>query len=242
MSDHWTDRLSEYLDGDLPPDERDAIERHLAECPECTALLDELHAVARRAATLADPEPPGALWAAIEARIAAPSPAASPTGHVVPLRPRRGRTFAFTLPQLAAAGLALLLAGGGSVYLLASRAAAVPPVAAAATAGPAGAALPGAQPPAPLARLAATTPELRQYQAAVAGLERVLERGRDRLQPGTVQALERNLAVIDAAIVDARQALARDPANTYLNEHLADSMRRKVELLRVASRIIDAQS
>jgi hypothetical protein len=47
-----------------------------------------------------------------------------------------------------------------------------------------------------------------------------------------VRVVRQNLAVIDRAIAEARTALERDPANTYLNLHLADTMRRKVELLR----------
>lgn len=240
MSDQWTDRLSEYLDDELAPEERAEIERHLAGCADCSGALEELHAVVRRAAVLPEAHPAADLWPGIAARIGAKSTAAA---VVVPIRRARRLTFTFTIPQLAAAGVALLLAGGGGAYLLAPRAAAVPvaerpaaPAAGGAAARPAGTA------PAPEARLAASTPEIRQYQATVDDLQRVLDRGRDRLQPETIQALERNLAVIDAAIADARRALARDPANAYLNEHLAESMRRKVELLRVASTIINARS
>ena len=35
MNDHWTDRLSEYLDGDLTAGERTALEAHLAPCGVC---------------------------------------------------------------------------------------------------------------------------------------------------------------------------------------------------------------
>ncbi len=47
--------------------------------------------------------------------------------------------------------------------------------------------------------------------------------------------IERNLQTIDQAIREAREALDRDPANTYLNSHLADARRRKLELLRHAA-------
>jgi hypothetical protein len=52
--------------------------------------------------------------------------------------------------------------------------------------------------------------------------------------------IERNLTVIDEAIAQARQALDADPANTFLNSHLADSRRRKLELLRRATMISSA--
>src|SRR6185369_9615038 len=45
MSDVWTDRLSEYLDDELPPRERATLEVHLAQCAECSATLADLRRV-----------------------------------------------------------------------------------------------------------------------------------------------------------------------------------------------------
>ena len=81
-----------------------------------------------------------------------------------------------------------------------------------------------------------------QYDAAVADLKRALETGRDRLDPRTVTVLEENLAIIDGAIAQARQALAADPANTYLNNYLAEARRRKLELLRQVTGLADLAS
>jgi hypothetical protein len=58
---------------------------------------------------------------------------------------------------------------------------------------------------------------------------------RDELDPRTVMVIERNLAAIDEAIRQARAALDSDPANTFLNSHLADARRRKIDLLRHAT-------
>jgi hypothetical protein len=52
-----------------------------------------------------------------------------------------------------------------------------------------------------------------------------------------VLILERNLKAIDAAINEARMALEQDPANPFLNSHLADARRRKLDLLRHATEI-----
>jgi len=41
MQDEWTDRLSEYLDGELSDEERCAVESHLAGCERCAAILRE---------------------------------------------------------------------------------------------------------------------------------------------------------------------------------------------------------
>jgi hypothetical protein len=69
----------------------------------------------------------------------------------------------------------------------------------------------------------------------VADLQRALEQGRGRLDPKTIDVLERNIAAIDSAIDQARKALADDPANGYLNSYLADARRRKLDLLRDAT-------
>lgn len=74
-----------------------------------------------------------------------------------------------------------------------------------------------------------------QFNAAVTDLEQILRNERDRLDPRTVLVIERNLKAIDAAIQEARAALNDDPANAYLNSHLADARRRKLDLLRHAT-------
>ena len=38
MHKAWTDRLSDYLDGELGADEHRAVESHLRECAACTAV------------------------------------------------------------------------------------------------------------------------------------------------------------------------------------------------------------
>ena len=76
-----------------------------------------------------------------------------------------------------------------------------------------------------------------QFNAAVSDLERILRDERDRLDPRTVLVLERNLKAIDDAINEARMALDQDPANPFLNSHLADARRRKLDLLRHATEL-----
>ena len=76
-----------------------------------------------------------------------------------------------------------------------------------------------------------------QYDAAVSDLERILHDDRIRLDPRTVIVIERNLQAIDDAIGQARRALDADPANPYLNSHLADARRRKLNLLRRATEL-----
>jgi hypothetical protein len=79
-----------------------------------------------------------------------------------------------------------------------------------------------------------------QFNAAVTDLEQILREERDRLDPRTVLVIERNLKAIDDAIQEARMALNNDPANPYLNSHLADARRRKLDLLRHATTLASA--
>ncbi|HET8625065.1 MAG TPA: anti-sigma factor [Gemmatimonadales bacterium] len=226
ITDAWTDRLSEYLDGELSPDERSALERHLAVCPSCTTTLAELTRVVMRARSLPAPQPPGELWDGIANRIAA--------DRVTPLRPtaraRHRRRWAFGWPELAAAAVTIALGSGGAAWWAATRLAppAAPPAA-------------GIDPPSITAvgGLGAAAP---RYDAAVADLQRVLTAGRGTLDSSTVQVLERNLALIDRAIADAQRALVADPGNAYLNAHLARTMRQKLDLLRHAASLAAAQS
>jgi hypothetical protein len=75
------------------------------------------------------------------------------------------------------------------------------------------------------------------YESAAADLDRTLAAERTRLEPATVALLQRNLGVIDAAIRESRDALARDPGNAELRGLVASAARAKVELLRWATRV-----
>ena len=75
------------------------------------------------------------------------------------------------------------------------------------------------------------------FDRATDELSRILAVERGRLRPETVALLERNLAVIDAAIAESRAALARDPANADLRRLFVAASRHKVELLQWATRL-----
>jgi anti-sigma factor RsiW len=214
MSDRWMERLSEYLDGELPASDRAALEAHLEICNDCSALLGELRRVVDRARVVEEYAPRRDLWPGIASRIGA-TPAASP---------RIGRRWSFSLPQLAAAAILLMTLSGGSVWLLRSS---VPPR----VAGPI------ASMATPVASNASNSAS-QSYAAAVADLERVLAAGRGQLDTTTVRVIEQNLAAIDQAIAQAQRALLADPANLYLNTHLAETMRRKLDLLRQAATLV----
>ncbi len=166
---------------------------------------------------LQDAPPTRNLWPGIEARIAARPPAARPW------------TVTFTLPQLAMAATLLVAVSAAVSWLaLGSSRLETTPIARpiVAVAEPVDRQLPDVE----RANFADA-----QYDAAVVDLERILQEERDTLDPRTVIVIERNLQAIDEAIRQARAALDADPANPYLNSHLADARRRKLDLLRRAA-------
>jgi hypothetical protein len=63
----------------------------------------------------------------------------------------------------------------------------------------------------------------------------MLEQRRPTLDTATVAVLERNLAIIDAAIAESRAALERDPDSVLLNRQLHNALGRKVQVLRTAA-------
>jgi len=59
-------------------------------------------------------------------------------------------------------------------------------------------------------------------------LEEAVRDAHARLDPSTVEVLERNLVTIESAIADSRAALTSDPGNAFLSEHLERMYRRKL--------------
>jgi anti-sigma factor RsiW len=235
------ERLSAYLDGDLHDPERTLLAAHLSGCAACTAALAELETVKTRAARLPARGPEADLWPGIADRLvrrgervgsAAPAPDHAPRG-ARRVTSWRGWRVSLGIPQLAAAAVVLMLLGAGGLWLALERTRPAPA-------------------PVRLAPVDHTAPDVigpvalpadfgfARYDGAIAALRQTLESHRDELDPKTVSVVEHNLVVIDRAIAEARRALAADPANPYLNHHLADQMQRKVDLLRQVTALIHA--
>ena len=254
MHEEWTDTLSDYLDGELPDEERRAVDAHLRGCAGCSAVLNELKRVIVRAQGVAvAPRPPAAdLWAGIAARIDLSRRRAD--SIVVSFTPRAPRRVTFTLPQLAAAAVLIAAVSGGLVWSVLGRpdpghattAPAASPRGVAsrddvasrdAVAEPFRATPSDASQPSngDAARVAPVSMADAHYDAAVVDLEKALKQGRGRLDATTIAIVEHNLQIIDQAIDQAREALVADPANTYLSGHLVEARRRKLDLLRRAA-------
>jgi anti-sigma factor RsiW len=242
MHTEWTDKLSDYLDDELEAAERAAVDAHLRECADCSAVLNDLRRVIALAqAAAADARPPQAdLWTGVAGRID---------------RIRQPRRVSLTVTQLAAAAVLVAAVSGGLAWQFAppfggqglrSETSATDDVVRALPGSPErgtregrsadGGAAAGAESGVAIVGVSLADD---QYDAAVADLERALNQGRGKLDKATIAVVEQNLQTIDQAIAQAREALASDPANSYLSGHLVEARRRKLDLLRRATALTD---
>ena len=246
MDTHPIEQLSEYVDDELSPQEKARIAAHLSECPSCARLVDDLRAVVSAAQAVENRPPARDLWPAIADRIER----RSGRPRVVPIDSRREpRRLSFSVPQLAAASIAIALLSAGAVWMAirdggsalaptASAPRSEEPITGAVEEPVSGAA--GETAPAVTVADRGAPVETAEYEAAVAELERLLDEA--NIDPEIRQAIDENLAVIDDAIRQTRRALEEDPDDVYLNTHLASTMQRKIDVLQGAARLARAST
>lgn len=221
MSDQWTSRLSAYLDDGLTQIERAELERHVETCDECQAAVAQLRCVVSWAQDYPGRSTDRDVWHRIVANIRE-----TPPGVVdLPSRSRRLRATRYRVPQALAAGTVLALVGTGSWWL--ARATAPQDRIAAAMDAPT---------PEASSTIALTIHAAQKYRPAIADLERVLLEELGRLDSTTVRVLRDKLTIIDRALVEVQEALARDPYSDYLADHYAGMMKQKLTVLRAAAR------
>jgi hypothetical protein len=133
------------------------------------------------------------------------------------------RRVSFTLPQLAAAALALMVLSGGTVWLarIGSPGTDFEPLAA------------QVDPPSTARDTPAGSGDDAASRAA-AELERTLGAGRDRLDPETFDVLQASLAIANQAIIDCQRALAANPTSSDVSAQLATAQQMKLMLLQRA--------
>lgn len=209
--------LDDYVTGELTEDARAPVADHIAACAICAAEVESLNRILVRAAELPKSiDPPAEAWSNIRAAIERDKEAIARHDTGSTLRFRR-RPYALAA---AAVLLVVLSSAGTAVYMNARSADPRNPVAS----SPANAATP--------ASLTAFTVEENNYLRNVAVLQDLLDQQESLLAPETIAQLKASLRTIDEAILEARTALARDPANGVLIEMLSGTYRQKMDLMR----------
>jgi anti-sigma factor RsiW len=213
------DGLDDFVDGLLSREEQAAVETHLLSCPGCRAEERRLRSILAAAQALPrERTPPRDLWPDIARAIGA--------GKVVAgnFAPRRAQPW--WRPALAAAAVvaavaaAMLMRGGGAPF-----------------GGPGT----GQATAFPVAEGHVTLLDAEQgYARAADELLAALAERRDALSPETRASVERNLAVIDQALKEIRDALQKEPGNAELTRMLASTHRKKVDVLRRMVRLSGA--
>jgi hypothetical protein len=217
--------LPDYLEENGPDAAtRESADAHRLDCAACAALVADLKAIVRDAGDLPALAPPRDLWSGIEARIEAPVvPIASRDLGEFPAVPTAApaRLRSFTLRRFAIAASLLMAVTAGVTYTL-TRLAQAPVATTAAI-------------PAPVAGTvrAVSRPSAEvTFDREIATLRQIVDERRSELDPKTVAILDKNLRLIDAAIVESKAALARDPASGFLAQLLTQAYDSKLQLLR----------
>jgi anti-sigma-K factor RskA len=207
--------LDDYVTGELPDDARAPVAEHVAACEICAEEVRGLQRVLARAAELPKSiEPPPEAWDNIKSVILRDEASLDSTHRARPMVWRHPLVLA-----VAASIVVAVLSSIGTAAYLHSRETRTQNVANLAESGTP-------------ASFAAFTIEENNYLRTVGVLQDVLDQQESVLAPETVAQLKASLRTIDEAILEARNALARDPANKVLIDMLSANYRQKVDLLR----------
>lgn len=211
--------LDDYVTGDLTEEARPPVEDHVATCALCADEVESLKRILARAADLPKSiDPPVDAWSNIRTAISREESAVRADNSVS----RSGIWQRRYVLAAAAILVAVLSSAGTAVYMKEHYPGA----------GSSHAVANNASTEATPATLAAFTIEENNYLRTASMLQDLLDQQEASLAPETVAQLKASLRTIDEAILEARNALARDPANKLLVQMLSASYRQKVDLLR----------
>lgn len=218
--------LPDYLERSLDAANVAAARLHLATCERCAALVRDLDDIRARAAELPLLTPSRDLWPDIEAQLATP---------VISLDERRASRSTLRRHWLvngAAAAVLVVATATATVVGIQwkdrwNHVAVQPlPKNDTAIAGPTN----------PVVKtVAEKLPANVTYEREIDAMRTIVRDRRSQLDPKTVAVIERNLSVIDSAIVESRAALRKDPKSAFLADQLDHALDTKLTLLRTVA-------
>ena len=219
-----TNLLSDYLSGDLNEEMRALVANHVSGCRVCSTEIESFERVRAQVAQLPTAvDPPPEAWTAIRSAILQPESLTSDVARHTENKFRRRQIMTVA----AVAVIAAIVSSAGTALYINSRHSEQ------SVAGLAASSREAATP----AVLAAFTTEENNYLRTAATLQDLLDQQEASLAPETVAQLKASLHTIDEAILEARTALSRDPANRLLMDMVSSNYRQKVDLLRRSTEI-----
>ena len=218
-----TERLSAFVDGDLPPAEAAALRAHAATCTPCTKAIGELRALVASARSLDVPEPPPTLWPSI--------------AGALDRRERFGWLSISNWRPFAVGALA----GGVAVVLVVLALPVVRGRRLEASRSPA----PEVASTTPATVAPALDPLLREaevefaqaaaaYERSIEKLRALLAREEARWSPQERTRMAERLGRLDEAIVRSRELVRRTPGDSAGNEQLFAAYQQKIAFLAAA--------
>ena len=205
--------LDDYVMGDLDDAARPPVAEHIAACDICRAEVESLEKIRSLSRELPrELTPPADAWSTIREAIERDHTAIGAT--------RKSNRASWQRPLGIAAAIVIVAAlSSGSTYLYLRDSG---------VRSPATTMVQQATP----STLAAFTLQENDFLRNAAILQDLLDQQEGSLAPETVAQLKASLRTIDEAILEARNALARDPANKMLVEMLTANYRQKLDLLK----------
>jgi len=218
---HLTEeQINEMADDALLPNASADLAQHISECLTCRAEISAMRSMAMRVRALpVSVQPPADVWPTISARI---RNSAEPSEEKHKAFARRAPAWGWLA---AAAVLLVMISSLVTTVVMGRRHADVTAVVA-------------SRPSTALANLAALSRREEGFRNTADELWAAVNARRDQLSPETVATVERTVMLIDAAILEAREALANDPNNTVIADMLSARYERKVDLLKRAAELL----
>lgn len=235
----FDDLFSDYLESTLSLPSRAAVDAHVASCARCASLLADVRSIVDRAGSLPVLQPSRDLWSGIAEKIDAP---------VVPIGTAATVQRRLRMPRWAglAAAAAVLVVATSLVTREVTRSG-LPDTPAVVGVTPQPVTLPeslGRESTATqrVSATPTTSTHVREgasvtYGREIARLEAIVRQRESALDPATTAIIENSMRIIDSALVEARAALARDPASRFLTDQVDKTLQKKMELLRSVTMI-----
>ena len=216
--------LGDYVDGALHGASAARFEAHLRGCATCRATVADLRTLRGATLSLEPPLPPPHMWPRIAAAVDADSRRWS-------IRRMAGLVAVSWQPVLSATVVVAILVGGVWIswrdVVTATRPATTATRTTAAAASP-------IQPVEAEMQAAEG-----HYTDAIATLEQITKAEGTTLDVPTAAVMQENLAVIDRAIGESRQALQQEPSSELAQDSLFEALRSKITLLQETIALIN---